>query len=235
MKRLGFSVSALVLGALSLGLISGCNVSNDNINEIRIRLVNVNPDGPTKEVRINDELIEAALNYGDVGNFGSARSGVFRIDVRPISTTTAQISEDLNAQSPESHTVLIVGRKLTTPVLQFLNLLDDRNQPGSGRGRLRVVNAAATLSTVDVYITGANDPISSAIRIYQDVPFAGVADYFEYPAGSYRVQVTNANDPNVVMDSGAIDVGSKEIRTMIIMDAKGAGAPYQNLILHDLN
>ena len=47
--------------------------------------------------------------------------------------------------------------------------------------------------------------------------------------------MTPAATKTVVIDSGTLTLGSGEVRTAIAVDATGGGAPFDLLLLEDLN
>jgi hypothetical protein len=67
------------------------------------------------------------------------------------------------------------------------------------------------------------------------VEFGDVADYIEAPAGDYQVRVTPAGTKTVVIDSGTLALSIGQVRTAIAVDAAGGGAPFDLLVLEDLN
>ena len=65
--------------------------------------------------------------------------------------------------------------------------------------------------------------------------FGDVADSVESLAGDYQVRVTPAGIKTVVIDSGTLTLSSGQVRTAIAVDAAGGGAPFDLLVLEDLN
>jgi hypothetical protein len=49
------------------------------------------------------------------------------------------------------------------------------------------------------------------------------------------VRVTSAGTKTVVIDSGTLTLSSGQVRTAIAVDAAGGGAPFDLLVLEDLN
>ena len=67
------------------------------------------------------------------------------------------------------------------------------------------------------------------------VDFGEFSDYLEVPAGDYQVRVTPSGTKLVAIDSGALTLSGGQVRTVIAVDAAGGGAPFDFLVLADLN
>ena len=62
-----------------------------------------------------------------------------------------------------------------------------------------------------------------------------MADYLEVPAGDYQVRIAPAGTTDVVIDSGVLSLAAGQVRTAIAVEAVGGGAPFDLLLLSDLN
>jgi Domain of unknown function (DUF4397) len=88
---------------------------------------------------------------------------------------------------------------------------------------------------VDVYVTAPGADIETALPVLTGVEFEDVADYLEVPAGDYQVRATLAGTKVVAIDSDPLTLESGDVRTAIAVDAPGGGAPFDLLVLADLN
>ena len=88
---------------------------------------------------------------------------------------------------------------------------------------------------VDIYVTAPGADLETALPVLTSVEFGDVADYLEVPAGDYQVRVTPAGTKVVALDSGTLTLESGQVRTVIAVDAPGGGAPFDLLVLADLN
>jgi hypothetical protein len=88
---------------------------------------------------------------------------------------------------------------------------------------------------VDIYVTAPAADLETTIPLLANVEFVDVADYIEAPASDYQVRVTPAGTKTVVIDSGTLTLSSGQVRTAIAVDAAGGGAPFDLLVLEDLN
>ena len=88
---------------------------------------------------------------------------------------------------------------------------------------------------MDIYVTAPGADLEAAVPILTGVAFGDVADYLEVLAGDYQVRVTPAGTKVLAIDSGALTLESGQVRTAIAVDAPGGGAPFDILLLADLN
>jgi hypothetical protein len=114
-------------------------------------------------------------------------------------------------------------------------LQDDNSAPAAGNVKVRAIHGAPSAPAVDIYITAPGADIQAETPALTGVEFGDVADYIEAPAGDYQVRVTPTGTKTVVIDSGTLTLASGQVRTAIAVDAAGGGAPFDLLLLPDLN
>lgn len=114
-------------------------------------------------------------------------------------------------------------------------LEDDASTPAPGTVRIPAVHGAPSAPAVDVYVTAPDADLASATPVLTNVAFGDASDYIDAPAGEYQVRVTPAGTRTVVIDSGALTLTGGQVRTAIAVDAVGGGAPFDLLLLADLN
>ena len=61
------------------------------------------------------------------------------------------------------------------------------------------------------------------------------SDYLEIPGGDYQLRVTPAGSKTAVIDSGTLSLAAGQVRTVIAVDSPGGGAPFDLLLLADVN
>jgi hypothetical protein len=98
--------------------------------------------------------------------------------------------------------------------------------------KLRIIQAAPSAGTVDVYVTDASAAIESATPLMEDLVFRGNSEYFTLPVGRYRIRLTTANTKTVVLDMNQL-FGERVMRTVVATDAAGGGTPIVGILLVD--
>jgi hypothetical protein len=88
---------------------------------------------------------------------------------------------------------------------------------------------------VDIYVTAPGADLEAATPALTGVPFGAASDYLTVPAGDYQVRVTPAGTKIVAIDSGTLALAAGQVRTVIAVDSPGGGAPFDFLLLADLN
>ena len=100
---------------------------------------------------------------------------------------------------------------------------------------MRAVHGAPSAPAVDIYVTAPGADLEAATPALTGVPFGAASDYLTAPAGDYQVRVTPAGSKTVVIDSGTLTLAAGQVRTAIAVDSPGGGAPFELLLLPDVN
>ena len=109
---------------------------------------------------------------------------------------------------------------------------DTASIPLTGEIKLRVVQAAPSVGTVDVYVTDPNASLVGATPVFEDLPFRGNTEYLVLPVGNLRIRVTTAGTTTTLVDLTRL-FGERVMRTVVVTDAAGGGAPFTGLLLID--
>jgi hypothetical protein len=112
---------------------------------------------------------------------------------------------------------------------------DDRSAPSSGNVKVRAVHGAPSAPAVDIYVTAPGADLAAATPVLTGVSFGAASDYLSVPAGDYQVRITPAGSKTVVIDSGSLTLAAGQVRTAIAVDSPGGGAPFDLLVLADVN
>jgi hypothetical protein len=158
--------------------------------------------------------------------------GQRNLKVNAAGTATTVIDADVTLTDGTDYTVIAAG-----PVsgIAPIVLQDDNSAPAAGNVKVRAIHGAPSAPAVDIYITAPGADIQAETPALTGVEFGDVADYIEAPAGDYQVRVTPTGTKTVVIDSGTLTLASGQVRTAIAVDAAGGGAPFDLLLLPDLN
>jgi hypothetical protein len=229
--KLKFLTLLLAAGALT----AACSDEGDNTGPeggARVRVVHASPDAPAVDVLLDDAEVLGGVPYLAASAYLDAPAGSRNLKVNAAGTATTVINADLNLVDGTDYTVIAAG-----PVqsIEPLVLQDDNSAPASGNARVRAIHGAPSAPAVDIYVTAPGADLAGATPLLTSVGFGDVADYLEVPAGDYQVRVTPAGSKTVVIDSGTLTLASGEVRTAIAVDAVGGGAPFDLLVLADLN
>jgi Domain of unknown function (DUF4397) len=224
----------LTLLLAATALTAACD-DDDNTGpegEARVRVVHASPDAPNVDVLLDDDEVLSDLPYLEASDYLEASAGEHNVKVNAAGTATTVIETDVTLAEGADYTVIAAGLAAEiTPIV----LLDDNSTPAAGNARVRAIHGAPGAPAVDVYVTAPGADIETALPVLTGVEFGDVADYLEVPAGDYQVRVTPAGTKVVAMDSGSLTLESGQVRTAIAVDALGGGAPFDLLVLADVN
>jgi hypothetical protein len=200
--------------------------------QARLRVVHASPDAPAVDVLVDDAAALSNVDYLTASDYVELADGAHNVKVNAAGTSTTVIDADVDLADGTDYTVIASG---LLDAIQPIVLEDDNSTPAAGTARVRAIHGAPSAPAVDVYVTAPGADLEAASPALSNVAFGAVADYLEVPAGDYQVRVTPAGTKTVVIDSGALTLTSGQVRTAIAVDAPGGGAPFDLLILDDLN
>jgi uncharacterized protein DUF4397 len=213
-----------------------CDDDDDNtgpdVADARVRVVHASPDAPNVDVLVDDAVALPNVPYLGVSDYLDVPSGDRNFKVNAAGTATTVIDADANLAEDGKYTVIASGLLNT---IEPLVVEDDDIAPAAGNVRVRAIHGAPSAPAVDIYVTAPGTDLTAETPVLTNVVFGQVADYLEAPAGTYQVRITPAGSKTVVIDSGSLTLGSGQVRTAIAVDATGGGAPFDLLLLEDLN
>ena len=214
--------------ALALG---ACDDDPASVNPVaRLRAIHASPDAPAVDIYVDGQRAAANVAYRSTTDYLEVPAGARNVQVRAAGTATTVIDANLTLAAGVDYTVLATGRVAS---IAPLVLTDTNAAPAAGNVRVRLVHAAPTAGTVDIYVTAPNADLAGAAPTLAGVPFRGYSPYLSVPAGSYRVRITPAGSKSVAIDSGTLTLTAGLIRTGIALDNAGGGAPFAAQVYPD--
>jgi hypothetical protein len=221
---LGMSVLALAL----TGFTTGCGQEH-----ARVRMVHASPDAGNVDVLFDGKVSLTDVPYATASDYLTVNAGTRRIEVRATGSSTDVINSNVNFSSQSDSTVLTEGLAAS---IAAVVLTDDNSDPASGKAKVRVVHAAPTAGSVDVYIVQPGTNITTVSPTLPSVALQAAAAYLSVDPGTYEVVVTPAgNNLTIDIDVPNFTVDAGQIRSAVALDAPGGGAPFQLLVLADKN
>jgi hypothetical protein len=214
---------------------AACDDDDDNTGpegEARVRVVHASPDAPDVDVLLDDTVVLSDVPYLAASDYLETTDGDHNLKVNAAGTSTTAIDADVTLTDGTDYTVIASG---LVAQIEPIVLEDDNTAPAAGNVRVRAIHGAPSAPAVDVYVTAPGADLATATPTLTNVPFGAVSDYLEVPAGDYQVRVTPAGTKIVAIDSGALTLAGGQVRTVIAVDAAGGGAPFDFLVLADLN
>jgi hypothetical protein len=220
-------VVALSLGAVALG-VGACG--NGTNNESRVRVFHASPDAPNVDVLIDGGRVLENVPYSAASDFLGIDAGDRRVQVNVTGTEISAI--DTHAVFAENTEYMIVAADKVSQITGLI-FTANRTTPEPGTARVRVLHAAASAPSVDVYVTAPEAAIANAQPTLSNVPFKAISDYLTVTAGTYDVSVTVAGTKTVAIQAKGLVVSDQLVATVAALDAKGSGAPLSLRVLDE--
>ena len=226
------TINFLLLALLFAFTFTACNDDDEELIFAFLRAVHLSPNAPEVDVEVDNETVLENVAYTESSPYLEVPAKL-NLKIKAAGTDTVVIDEDLSLEPDEDHTVIAAN---FLEEIEALLLFDDNTPPAADNVKVRAVHGAPSAPNVDIYVTGPDTDIEDVNPTLTNIPFLGVSDYLEVPAGDYRVRVTPTGTKTVVIDSGSLTLSSGQIRTIIARNAQGdVGEPFGFLILEDLN
>ena len=185
-----------------------------------VRVAHFSPDASYVDVymvSLNRKQLFPNVFYKSVSSYWAVSAGPFTYEVRaagatPESEPVIQVKGNLAAG--KAYTVAAVGRR---DRLQGLLLRDDMAPSAPGKAKVRFLDAAFDLPTVDIAVAGG--PVLESRLAYPEP-----TGYRQLDSGSYRVEVRRAG-AEAVLVKGTVSVKPGTVTSVALLG--GAGEPRE--------
>jgi hypothetical protein len=202
----------------------------------RIRVVHASPDAPPVDVLVDGAKVLERLPFREYSEYLPLPAGAHEIRVNVSGTATTVLQASPTVESGRDYTAVAAGfAGGRSPALELLLLADDNALPASGNVKVRVVHGAPSAPGVDVYVTTPFETLEGKTAVLSNVPFKAASGYLSVPISLYQARVAVAGTRNIAIDSHRLVTWNQMIRTIIAVDAKDGGAPFDFIILPDRN
>jgi hypothetical protein len=221
------SSCAVVLIVAAALLTIGCGGGGSS----KIRFMNASPNSPSFNVLIDGKTALNGLGFGYGTSYMSVSSGSRLLEFQPVGTTNDAVKMSVNIGSGTNNTFMLQG---------FLNnikgtpYVDNQTAPAAGNAQVRVINAAASVSAVDIYLVPSGTDPTTVPATQSNVSLGSATSYITETAGPYVVFFTQPNFPSTIyVDSGVLTFNSLQNRTIVGLSNPQGG--FSAITLADLN
>jgi hypothetical protein len=220
----------LLLPLLVLG--AACDDDSSSPARASLRFIHAAPTVGAVSLRIDGAVLQASSQFGAVpASYTAIGLGERDLAVRLAAGATDLATASLDAETGVSYTAVLDDDGEDVEILLFE---DDRGAPAAGQARLRVINAAPSTTSVDIYVTDADDVLADVDPKASDLTPEEASAYLALAAGSHRVRVTSAGSTtNVLLDVEELELDAGDVRTLIVLDDADGGAPLGHALLPD--
>jgi hypothetical protein len=222
-------ITTIILGLTMVLGIAACGGSSSD-GRAFVKVAHISPDAPAVDVLVDGAVVLSFVSYLESSGYLEVSDGVRNFLVNAAGTETSVINADVELADGAYYSVFAVN---LLGAIEPLVLVDDLTLPEPGFVKVRIVHAAPSAPTVDIYVTGVDDDISTLEPTLSSVPFKADSGYLSIPAGTYRVRVTIEGTKTVAIDTGALALEGGTISTAAAIDATGGGAPFGVLLISE--
>jgi len=209
-------ITALATAAL---LLAACGGGDTDRTKARLRLVNASDAYAALDLRVDDELRQGGVGYGSRADYVEVDPDEADSTITNAGSTTALLSFTPDVARDKSYTVLAYGAQ---GALRQMLIDDNVGAPDSGRTLLRIVNAGADAGDLDVYLTGADEALSTAVPVQSRASFGVAAGPLTVDSGSWRLRVTaTGSKTDLRLDVSALALASEQVVTLVLTPAQG--------------
>ncbi|QKS17123.1 DUF4397 domain-containing protein [Curtobacterium sp. Csp2] len=146
------------------------------------------------------------VTYGQVSPYQELPVGTYVLSMRAADApdSTPVISTDVQVQQGDANTVVAYGKN---DALRTTAFTDDLQQPGDGKAKLRLVQAATTAKEVDV-----STPDGTTVAA--DAAFGTATKYATVGAGKWRLDVSGDGQRG----TADVDLAGNTVSTLFVLD-----------------
>ena len=242
MHRVLLGAFWLVLVASVLpGCDSGKGVTDPAIQHATLRIVNLIPNasGPLN-VSVDGNTLVSGLGFEQLTQYQTIDSGLRLIEVSVAGGASNIISTAFVFVGTLNYTLLVYGTAAEPTTFLVADTIVD---PGAGNWNLRVINAAGSGYSVDLYVTVPGANINTAAPSVTGVSVGAASAVVTLPAGNVQIRVTRSGTKDVIYDSTPQSISerasieavvytrtSKLAVTLLNLDSTGTSITAPNLL-----
>ncbi|WIE73206.1 DUF4397 domain-containing protein [Curtobacterium sp. MCJR17_020] len=203
---------AATLVAATVGLAAPQKASAATADEGWLRVGHLSPDTKGVDVELSSlsggktvfELDD--VTYGQVSKYQELPVGTYVLSMRASDApdSTPVISTDVKVDKGDASTVVAYGKNTDLKTTAFT---DDLQQPGDGKAKLRLVQAATTAKQVDV-------STSEGTAIAEGAKFGTATKYATVDSGKWTLDVSGSGQQG----TASVDLAGNTVSTLFVLD-----------------
>ncbi len=217
-------------------LVAGCSKSGSNSSseDGQIRVMNAFFEAPSLNVVVAGKTLASALPFQGLTQYTGVSNGTQTFTVTVTGATTPLVNTSLQITGGTNFTYAIFG-PLTAPSTIFA--IDSFSDPGTGFFSLRVMNTAAGIGPIDVYLTPPGADLTVAAPTISNVAYGAVTAFNSVNTGAnFEIRITPSGTKQVIFDSTpkafvqqqgytilAYSKGSGTLVNVALLNSDGAG------------
>ena len=220
-------LAAVILAAVvAIGLLVLPGAAAAAQDEALVRVAHFAPGllkGDVYVVYVNGRLQLKGVPFKTVSDYLKVKPGRFQVEVRksgqPASSTPV-IAATVSLEAGRAYTVAVFGQ-LTSVKAMLLD--DDVSRPGSGKSKVRLIQALPGDQVVDL--------ASGGDVLFSGAKFPSASDYMEVQAGRVELEVRKAGSGDVLAPARAVNLPKGAVSSLVVVG--GIGEKLELLDIRD--
>ena len=199
----------------------GGSGSGDSGGSATVRALNVVSDLPSADVYIGGTKQFAALPNDVVTTSLTVAANTYSINVNAAADAAALLTGSYALSKDKHYTAIVWGRQTA---LRLTTLPEDEDAASitAGNTRLRFFNATVDTGSLDVFVTATTVDLGDATPTQGSLTTGTLGGFRDLSAGTYRLRVTGAGDPNDVrLDIPSITLPALTYTTLMLTAGGG--------------
>jgi Domain of unknown function (DUF4397) len=223
-------LATLCLVAIAL---SGCSKSNNNSGSSgQIRVINAFFEAPSLDYVIAGTTLATALPFQGLRPYQPVNNGTQTFTVTVTGAGTPLVNNSAGITGGANFTYVVYG-----PVTSVGTIFagDSFGDPGNGFYSVRVMNTAAGIGPIDVYLTPPGADLTVAAPAISGVVYGGSTIFTSIAIGAnFEIRITPTGTKQVIYDS-APKLFAEHSGTTILAYSKGSGTLVNVMLLNSDN
>lgn len=172
--------------------LGGATTARLDPQQAQLRVLHLSPNAPAVNAFVDGTQPSGwpQLSFTQSTPFAAIAAGAHKLDVGGTAAAPVLSAPGLQLQGSGKYTAVAIGNTSSLRALFFEN---GSANLAADKIRIRAIHAAPSVGTVDLFTLGAN---GMPAPLLADVPYGGVSDPLDVPAGAYTVGVDTSNDGN---------------------------------------
>jgi uncharacterized protein DUF4397 len=200
-------------------VLASCGGSSDS-GDAKMRIVNAFPEAAAIDVTVAGTSIAKSLPFQGLTPYNSISGGSQTFTVSVSGTPTTLVNTTYNTSGNNNYTYVVFGPNTAVGAV-LAN--DASSDPGSGFFSIRIINAAAGVGAVDIYLSAPGADITATAPAVSGVAYGVISAYTAVAIGTnFELRITPTGTKDVVYDSAARQYPERSITDLVVF-SKGSG------------
>jgi len=181
----------------------------------RVRLVNGDSGSGSLDLLVGGKAAITGVAFQNASGYSPVSTGTETVGIATTGSTTP-LTEQNSLINSGTDTTVLATTVSSLPVTVLI--ADDNSDANGGDFKLRVLNAAPSHNSLDVYIVVPGTDTTNLSPTIAGVGFQRASSYNQQVAGVYDIFYTLPNSKVPIASNRSVTLNAGQIRTAIVFD-----------------